>query len=373
MAGVYVHIPFCKSKCLYCGFNSFPGMEGHFDAYVRSVLEEARRRAGEISGEVSSVYFGGGTPTILPADSIAHLLEVLRDLFDIPEGVEISIEANPETVDVDELKVIRNAGFNRLSLGFQALDDDLLGFLERRHSSADAISAFEAARNAGFDNVSVDLIFGIPGQSRDDWANALARTAELSPEHVSAYSLTVDEDAALCKLVEEGGVDMPDEDAVADMFEFAIDFLTGEGFEHYEISNFAVPGMRCRHNEIYWEFEDYLGLGAGAHSKIGMRRIENASGVREYIELVRDGRQSSKVIELDRESAASEALFLGLRKIEGVELRELRDRFGAEAIDRYSAQIADLELQDLLIESDGRLRLTRRGIFLGNEVFSRFA
>ena len=372
MVGVYIHIPFCKSKCAYCDFNSFPAMEDYFEAYVCAVSQEAKLRAGEVCGEVSSVYFGGGTPTLLPPELTSYLLDTIREFFDLSDDAEISIEANPETVHVDKLRILRDAGFDRLSLGFQALDDVLLRILGRGHSSAEAVGALAAAREAGFANVSVDLIFGIPGQSLDDWAGTLARVAELSPDHVSAYSLTLEGGVSLRKLVDAGRVVMPDEDVLADMFELAIDFLTGEGFEHYEISNFASPGMRCQHNSIYWEFEDYLGLGAGAHSKIGMRRAANVADVRGYIELIREGCQQSSVIELDRKTAASEALFLGLRKTEGVDLNELRNRFGPEAIDRYLPQIIDLKLQGLLAESDGRLRLTRRGIFLGNEVFSRF-
>ncbi|MCL5292158.1 MAG: radical SAM family heme chaperone HemW [Actinobacteria bacterium] len=373
MLGIYIHLPFCRRKCLYCDFNSYVGLERLIDGYTHALCSEIENRSAAVGTPVYSIYFGGGTPTLLPVRALERILNHVRDSFDVVAAAEVSIEANPETIDVDKIESLKKSGFNRLSLGFQSLDDELLKFLGRGHSAIDAIGAFRAAREAGFDNISVDLIFGIPGQTLAGWAGTLSQIAVLSPEHVSAYSLTVEEGTPLANLVEDGEILPPGEDEVAEMFELSIDFLVEKGFEHYEISNFALAGKGCRHNMIYWESGDYLGFGAGAHSKIDNERLENVAGVAEYIDGVAAGEQIVQRKLLVAADRLSETLFLGLRKIEGIDLDDLAARFGKEALNRYSWEIANLIKDGLLVEVDGRLRLTRRGVFLGNEVFSRFA
>jgi oxygen-independent coproporphyrinogen-3 oxidase len=289
------------------------------------------------------------------------------------EDIEITIEANPGTVDYDQLCQLRASGVNRLSLGVQSLDDSMLRQLGRIHSADQAREAYNWARQAGFSNVNLDFIFGLPSQTLEHWRQTLQAALEMAPEHLSLYALTVEEGTPLNAQVEDGGITLPEEDLVADMYQLAEDLLAEAGYEHYELSNWGRPGKESRHNLAYWANVDYLGLGAGAHSHLGGHRLANLGEPREYIEKIaskQSPRESDEEISFDL--AMAETVFLGLRRSRGVERRAFATRFGRELDQVYGAAIEDLCQLGLLSADDDGIRLTRRGRLLGNEVFVRF-
>ncbi|WP_461373950.1 radical SAM family heme chaperone HemW [Candidatus Aquicultor sp.] len=369
-----MHIPFCKQKCKYCDFNSYAGLSAVHESYVDALLAEIASQAGRYGafGTVESIYIGGGTPTLLEPSCIASILSLLKERFAITSDAEISIEANPETVTYEKLAALRESGVNRLSVGFQSLDDDLLALLGRKHSAQQAVDVLYAARRAGFDNINIDLIFGVPGQTLANWALNLEQVATLEPEHLSCYGLTIEPGTVLEHEIAKGVLKAPEEDMQADMFVYTMESLSEAGYSHYEISNYARPGKECRHNLVYWDNGDYIGFGAGAHSRMGNKRFANTAQPAEYITTVGTDLFKPEEIDLSIDDDMSETLFLGLRKMEGVNLEAFAARFGRSVQDIYGAQIEGL-LGDGLIESkNGSLRLSSRGIMLGNEVFSRF-
>ncbi len=284
---LYVHIPFCRSKCVYCDFNSYAGQEALIPAYVEALLREAEAWSGLCAGAtVETLFFGGGTPSLVPPAEMKRLMEGLRQRFAIAAEAEVSLEANPESVDFDHLRGLRDLGVNRLSLGVQSFDDEELRFLGRIHSAAEAEAAYGAARQAGFENVGLDLIFGLPQQQLESWQQSLEKAIRLEPEHLSLYALTVEENTPLGRAVAANRAWEPDEDAQAEMYEESEERLEAAGYDHYETSNWAWPGHRCRHNLTYWETRPYLGLGAGAHSYLSGCRFANTPLPQDYIELV---------------------------------------------------------------------------------------
>lgn len=373
MFAVYVHLPFCKQKCKYCDFNSYAGLSSLYGAYVDALISEISARASGLSKKnVGSVYIGGGTPTLLDPSYIDRILSAVEKHFVLADGAEISIEANPETISASKLASIKNTGVNRISIGFQSLDEGLLGLLGRKHSAEQAVDAFKVARSAGFENISVDLIFGIPGQSLAGWAMTLEQAVALDPEHISCYGLAVEPNTALEREIALGKLQALDEDLQADMFAYTMESLEESGYEHYEISNYARPGRQCRHNLVYWDNSDYIGFGAGAHSKIGNKRFYNVLKPGNYIKAAATGTPVYETTELSEDDMISETLFLGLRKMKGVSLGEFNIRFGRRLQDIYSAQVKELTDNGLIKQKNGLLKLTRKGILLGNEVFSRF-
>ncbi|MCL6471449.1 MAG: radical SAM family heme chaperone HemW [Firmicutes bacterium] len=374
MPGIYIHIPFCKQKCKYCDFNSFAGLEALYGLHVRAVMLEIASKALELDDlNTESIYIGGGTPTLLDPLHVDALLTEVYRRFTVSDDAEVTIEANPETIGKVKLAQLKQAGVNRLSIGFQSLDDGLLKLLGRKHSAAQAVRAFNNAREAGFENINIDLIFGIPGQSLANWAITLEQVVALEPDHLSCYGLMVEPQTALEREIASGKLSKPDEDLQADMFTYTIESLSESGYEHYEISNYAKPGHRSRHNLVYWNNGDYIGFGAGAHSKIGNKRFRNVSGPKEYINSVIAGTNNAfEVVDLTKDDMISETIFLGLRKIEGLDLSSFEARFGCSLQDIYGDQIAELIKDGLLERNNGSLRLTHKGILLGNEVFSRF-
>ncbi|MCQ2437381.1 MAG: radical SAM family heme chaperone HemW, partial [Clostridia bacterium] len=273
---LYIHIPFCRSKCRYCDFASYPHRENCWDSYLTAVLKEADEWQARMAGKtVPTVFFGGGTPTLLPPEKIVSLLEGLRARFAIADDAEITIEGNPGTVTLEGLRRLREAGFNRISFGAQAMEDRLLKGIGRIHTVSETEQAVALAREAGFDNLSLDLIYGLPGQSLDDWRLSLERATALSPEHISAYSLIVEEGTPLYDDVTAGKVTVPDDDQVVEMQRLGNRLLADKGYARYEISNYARTGRECRHNLTYWQRGDYLGLGVAAHSLFENERFED--------------------------------------------------------------------------------------------------
>jgi putative oxygen-independent coproporphyrinogen III oxidase len=359
VAGIYVHVPFCLTRCGYCDFNAYAGLGHLAERYTAAIRKEADLAAVEWSTErVGSVFLGGGTPTTLPSEDLAGILRHLRDGFIVDSEAEVTAEANPDTVGRASLEVLRRAGFDRLSIGAQSFDERVLAALERLHGPASVRRAFNAAREAGFDNVNLDLIYGADGETLESWRQTLERTIQLEPDHVSAYALTIEPATPLGRKVAAGAVPPPDADLQAEMYDLACDLLREGGYVHYEISNWARPGRECRHNLVYWQRRPYLGLGAGAHSFRGRRRWWNLRPPLAYLEAVEAGRLpvGGKELLTDGEGRLEE-VFLHLRTDEGVP---------ADSVDPGLAAIY-LE-EGLLIRRDRDLVLTDRGMFMANEV-----
>ena len=395
-AGIYVHVPFCKVRCAYCDFNTYAGLEALMPSYTEALSREIdqvgreAQEAGVGRVEADSVFFGGGTPSLLPIGQVEALLEALRDAFDVKADAEITLEANPGTVEAGQLAALRALGVNRLSFGVQSAQADELRLLDRLHTFPQAAQAVEWARQAGFENVNLDLIYGIMGQTLAGWQDTLHRALDLNPEHLSLYALTLESGTPMQARVQAGELPTPDPDLAADMYEWVREELRLAGYRHYEISNWAradrrdegvTPRFACRHNLGTWRLQPYIGLGAGAHGSVPGWRYANARHPLAYMRRIRSGSPgrfpfSPAVAEtwpVDAETERRETLMLGLRLVEeGVEARAFKERFGVDLESSFGSVLADLEAQGLLEQGAGRLRLTPRGHLLGNRVFVHF-
>jgi putative oxygen-independent coproporphyrinogen III oxidase len=358
-AGLYVHVPFCLTRCGYCDFNAYAGLGHLASRYVDSVEAEAGLWAEEWRGErFGSVFLGGGTPTTLDHADLARLLATFRGRFDVESCAEVTIEANPDTVDAAKLAALREAGYTRLSMGAQSFDQRVLGALERLHQPASVRRAFAAARTAGHTNVNLDLIYGANGETLASWRRTLEETITLRPEHVSAYALTIEPATPLGRKVQAGLVPGPEPDLQADMFDLACELLRDAGYRHYEVSNWALSGFECRHNLGYWRKQPYLGLGAGAHSYRDARRWWNLRPPTEYLEAVEHGlRPVGGEERLTLQDERLEEIFLKLRILEGVPVTSV-------AADVASGFVQ----QGLLRRRNGHLAPTERGMLLLNEL-----
>jgi oxygen-independent coproporphyrinogen-3 oxidase len=369
---VYIHVPFCQRRCAYCSFVSYAGREADIPAYTRALIEEIKLRRVE-GAEVKTVYFGGGTPSLLPPDLLNLILKAIDEYYMLDDRAEITLEANPGTIDRKYLEAVRSLGVNRLSLGVQSLDDAELRLLGRIHTSNEAREAVKQARDAGFKNISLDFIYGVPGRSLETWRKMLTEIVTLGAQHLSLYGLTLEEDTPLHARVERGEIPAPDNDAEASEYELAEEMLSDAGYIHYEISNWAKPGFESRHNTAYWKRTPYLGLGVAAHSFLEDKRIANTPDLDVYLSSLSQGKLPPQTIEvIDEAAALSEALFLGLRLDEGVSADDIQARFSIDLYSRFQDEISELVSYGLLA-SDGKvIRLTPRGRLLGNEVFMRF-
>lgn len=388
---LYLHIPFCDSKCAYCDFNSYAGMESLIPDYTRALCTEARLWAPLARDRrVNTVFFGGGTPSLLPLAEMRRVMETLRWEYRLNPQAEWSLEANPGTITEPYLRGLRELGFNRLSIGVQSFDDAELRALDRIHSAADAIEAVCAARAAGFDDLNLDLIFGLAGQRLRGWSANLDRALVLRPEHLSLYALTVEPGTALAYQIDQGLAPAPDPDLQADMYEVAQQRLATAGYEQYEISNWSLPGRACRHNLTYWRNGSWLGLGAGAHSCFGGSRFSNALSPRGYIHRVEQALQNGDAPQegralpdlsrmpqvvwrerIDATMAMSDTAILGLRLREGLSLAGFRARHGRDFLAVYGDAWQECREAGLVEQSEGRARLSERGLLLANEVFTR--
>ncbi|MFC2022253.1 radical SAM family heme chaperone HemW [Chloroflexota bacterium] len=369
---LYIHVPFCRHKCPYCSFVSYDYREADIPLYLRALKKELIRRAG---GEcIRSIYFGGGTPSLLSAKYVGDLISTISSLFTVDEATEITIEANPGTINRAYLTAIRELGVNRLSLGVQSLNDRELALLGRIHTAAEARDAVQHARGAGFDNLSIDLIYGLPGQTLSDWQHTLDEAITMRPEHLSLYSLTLEEETPMWRALREGSLTELDPDVSADHYELADDLLAAQSYSHYEISNWAIVGRECRHNLTYWRNLPYLGVGVAAHSCLDGRRLANTKSLDKY--LADFSGKSSQVLELDEEInpelELAETAILGLRLCEGIDLDDIHRRFGIDILVHYRQQVEEMVDAGLLEQADRHIKLTRRGRLLSNEVFWRF-
>lgn len=361
--GVYVHVPFCPSKCPYCDFNTYVGMEDLAPDYLRALVREAEMWASEHAFPPAGSYFiGGGTPTMLDEQLVSSTIADLVSIFGASENCELTVEANPETCEVRRLGVLRESGVNRLSIGAQSFRDRVLAFLGRRHDASATVAAVRAAREAGFDNVSLDLIFGMPGETDADWKGTLSDAIALEPDHISCYALTIESGTQFGADVAAGRMPAPDDDVQAIRYEVALDTLSKAGFRHYEISNWGRPS---RHNLIYWTQGDYVGVGAGAHSHVAGTRSWNRKNPRAYTSAPEAAREGEEV--LDTAGRAAEWLQLRLRLIDGVDLDEIFRHAGGDPM----PAVRRLVEAGLVRIKGGRLKLTRRGLLLESEVALR--
>ena len=385
--GLYVHIPFCATKCPYCDFNTYAGIESQMEPYLAALRKEIELWGAVLGGpRLETVFFGGGTPSYLPPGSLGMLLDAVRGSFGLAVEAEITAEANPDDLHADKLESLLEAGVNRLSIGVQSLDDDLLRLLGRRHSAGEALEAFTTARSAGFDNVSIDLMYGLPDQTLEQWGATLATALGMRPSHISMYCLTLEGGTPMERDAAAGRVSVPDGDLAADMYLMAEVQTAEAGYRHYEISNWAMPGRESRHNLLYWRNRPFLGVGPGAHSYLDGHRFHNLRSPREYIRRLEFGEPRAQpggrifdgipVVEgaepVDRRLEMAETMMMGLRLDTGIEPALFAARFGGPPGEVYGEIIEELEDDGLLEAGNDRIVLTPRGRLLGNEVFGRF-
>ena len=366
---LYVHIPFCVRKCQYCDFLSGPSDEETKDRYIEALLKEIRAAEHTEDYEIVSVFIGGGTPSALKAEAIASIMRTLQEQFFFCEDAEVTIEANPGTVDLEKLTIYRNVGINRLSLGLQSTDAEELKLLGRIHSYEEFLKSYEWAREAGFSNINIDLMFAIPGQTGEAWRQHLYQVAELNPEHISAYSLIIEEGTPFA----EQNLDLPDEDTEYQMYEDTAEILERYGYRQYEISNYAKQGYMCRHNAGYWQRLEYLGFGLGASSLYGGMRFSNTHQMQEYLKESRNPDQIRKdVTVLSRNEQIEEFMFLGLRMTEGISEKKFEENFDVRLMDIYGDILQKYEETGFVEHIETKWRLTRKGIHVSNHILADF-
>jgi oxygen-independent coproporphyrinogen III oxidase len=398
---LYLHIPFCSLKCAYCDFNSYAGLDELVEPYCDALTDEIGLW-GEVLRErpVPTVFFGGGTPSLLPLRQVERITGALRQSFVLEEDGEVSLEANPGTVDLEYLRGLRATGVNRVSFGVQSFHDDELGALDRIHSVEEAVQCYSWARQAGFERINLDFIYGLPEQSMGRWQATLERAIDLAPDHMSLYALTVEEGTKLAYDIDHGRTPEPDEDMQAQMYEWSCERMSEAGYKQYEISNWCKPGQESQHNLVYWRNGEWIGMGAGAHSHWGRPhpsasnqqpgcRFAAVYSPRRYVELVREAvaagvdadaeprevlrqmRQVTYVEEQAPDTAMADAAILALRLNEGLEVAEFERRYGVELGEAYGPALAEMTDAGLLERVNGALRLTPQGRLLANEVFVR--
>ena len=383
---LYVHIPFCETKCHYCDFNTYAGIEALIPGYLTALETEIRFWGERLDRPaVSTIFFGGGTPSYVPIEGIEAICRSIFEAFDVDHAAEVTLESNPGDYSKRDLTRYLGAGINRLSIGVQSLDDDLLKSLSRRHDSATAIGAYRSARDAGFDDINLDLMFGLSNQTEDQWRSTLDRTIALEPDHLSLYALTLEPGTPLDALVNIGEVEEPDPDLAADMYLYSEKSLAHAGFDHYEISNWSRPGRESKHNLAYWLNVPYLGVGPGAHSYLPNRRFAALRSPRRYVDLLGgtlpagdpvDALLSVGLLEsVDPVTPVSEladTMMMGMRLSRGIVSDEFETRFGASLQTVFGPVISDLSEMGLLVSDETGIRLSENGHLLGNEVFERF-
>ncbi len=368
MNSIYLHIPFCRNKCSYCSFNSYAGFDSLHPRYLRALILEIA--AGpDLAGPLDTLFVGGGTPTVLNLEDLTELLETCREKYGFAADAEVSIEANPESVGNQVLHVLRKAGFNRLSIGVQSLQDRELSALGRVHDSGTAQQAIIDARRAGFDNLSIDLMYGVPDQTPKSWGKSLQKILALGPRHLSAYQLSIEADTEFMRMSREGGLGLPKEDSVLEMEDITRETCSEHGLQHYEISNFAQPGHECKHNLNYWQNGEYLGCGAGAVSYLGGVREKRVADPLDYCRAVEQGRDL--IIEKEALSTIEsfkETVIMGLRLNAGISGERLVNRYGLDLREIYGAAIESLVDRGLVLYDKDCLMLTETGRRFANQV-----
>lgn len=364
MKGVYIHIPFCRKKCKYCDFVSYTGLEALAGSYLDAVEREAAEYRGE---KINTVFIGGGTPSILSPEHIMRITGICRNMFDISDTCEFTMEVNPGTLDAGRTEAMRAGGVNRVSVGVQSFNDAELKAIGRIHDAETAYNTICGLKESGFSNISVDLMTALPGQTMKSLENTLKTAVSLPIEHISAYSLIVEDGTPLEREYSRGEITLPDDGTDREMYAYTVDFLKENGFFQYEISNFARKGFECRHNIKYWTGEEYIGLGAAAHSYIGNKRFFNVSDVEAYI----DG-GAKTIIRLGEKDKISEFIITGLRMTEGISVSEFKERFKADLFGLFKEQTDKFIRLGLMTYDGSRLALTRRGIDVSNSILCEF-
>ena len=375
--GVYIHIPFCKQKCFYCDFPSFAGREKYIDEYLNSLHHEMELGAERIAekGKLNphTIYIGGGTPSHLNLSQMEMLFEAIHANMQVKDVAEFTMEANPCTIDEEKLHLMKSNGINRISIGVQSFDDGCLQRIGRIHKSSMAIEKVRLAQKAGFDNISIDLMYGLPGQTLDMLKKSLDKAMELGIQHISVYGLQLEEGTVLAKQQEMGRLELPDDKAVEKMYDYLVEYLPVHGFSRYEISNYAMDGYYSRHNTLYWQDVPYLGFGSGAHSYWRGKRYENPVDIGEYIKATAEGKFLHIVEEAVSEKAHMEEFcFLGLRMTSGINKRKFRETFNKDINEVFGKVIDKMVAKALLGESETAIFLTPLGMKYGNVVFGEF-
>ena len=370
MAGIYIHIPFCKRRCIYCDFFSTTQSEKK-SAYVRAVCRELEMRKDYLEGEdIETIYLGGGTPSQLFREELEEIFNHIYKVYPVREDAEITLEANPDDLTPEYVAMLRQLPINRISMGIQTFQEETLNLLHRRHTATQAIEAFRRCREAGFQNISIDLMYGLPGETLETWKEDLQQAIALRPEHISAYHLIYEEDTVLWKLREQHQVEEADEDLSVLLFSTLIEQLSEAGYQHYEISNFCYPGLHSRHNSSYWTGKKYLGCGPSAHSFNGVSRQWNVASLDDYLKGVEWGQLDYEVEELDLYTRYNDFVLTSIRTCWGMPLSTLRSDFGEELY-RYCLRMAKPHLdQGVLEKSEDVLKLTRKGIFVSDGIMS---
>lgn len=370
----YIHIPFCVHICHYCDFNKVFIKGQPVDDYLKALQVEMERTIQQSNdNELKTVFVGGGTPTSLSQEQLKTLLTTIRNTLPIRHDAEITFEANPGDLTEDKLMVLREGGVNRLSLGVQSFDEQLLKKIGRTHQVEDVYQTVENAKKSGFQNISIDLMYGLPGQTLESFVHSLQETFRLNIQHVSSYSLIVEPKTVFYNLMRKGKLHLPSEDDDAKMYETLLQLTKQNGFHQYEISNFAKRGFESKHNLTYWNNEEYYGFGAGAHSYVDGVRKSNIGPVNHYIQQIKDGKLP--ILEettLTLTEKMEEEMFLGLRKTEGVSIENFQEKFKQNPLQLFSEQLKSLKNKGLIDISSGNIKLTKKGMFLGNEVFQAF-
>ncbi len=385
---LYLHIPFCRHRCAYCDFNTYTSLGDLKSSYAEALSREIEYVAGDAKQQaelekrpVHTIFFGGGTPSLMSMGALEQILSAVRQSFDLSPTAEITLEANPDTVDLDYLTALRSLGLNRLSYGVQSAIPAELTLLEREHDFETVIRSVEMARTARFDNLNLDLIYGLPNQTMESWQQSMRAALALAPEHLSLYCLTIEPGTPMQRWLNNGRISAPDPDLAADQYEFACDYLAERGFVHYEISNWSLPGHECEHNLTYWRNQEYLGLGAGAHGHAAGYRYEVVKQPRVYIRRMAEastlGYPATPTVaaihRLTVPEQMSDTIITQLRLLEeGLDLTAFQERFGQSIYEAYPEMAEQLINFGLIREKDGRLLLTKKGWFLSNQVFYRF-
>lgn len=381
---LYLHLPFCLHKCSYCDLNAYAGLNDLIPAYVDALTDEIKLIGSGANFPIHTIYFGGGTPSVTPIRLIAQLVEAIQASFHITSDVEVSFEANPETLDMAYLAGLRGLGINRLSIGAQSAQANELALFQRTHTWQDVEKATRLSRQSGFNNISLDLIYGLPGQTMAAWQDTFQRALALAPDHFSVYALSIDFNTPMRAWVQRGLLPEQDDDLVADMYEWSSDALDAAGYQQYELSSWAKRPMttiQCRHNLQYWHNQPYLGLGAGAHGYFGGIRYSNFSNPAAYVSRMKDGQvkpfplspAAQDTLQIERGTEMNETLLTGLRLVQdGISVRSFESRFGQTPRQVFGRELADLEARRLIEFCGDRILLTREGRFVSNWVFEKF-
>ncbi len=374
MLGLYIHIPFCVSKCKYCDFNSFKIDLNEKIKYLNNLEKEMKLYKEEIQNrEIDSIFIGGGTPSILNSKEIEILFEKIKENFNIKSDAEITMECNPGTLTIDKLKTMKKVGINRLSIGLQAVQNHHLKYIGRIHTFEEFEKNYYDAKNVGFTNINIDLMYALPNQSKEDWIESLEKVVKLNPTHISAYSLILEEDTELFKMYERGEFKLLDEDTDIQMYEYTINYLKSNGYNQYEISNYAKENFECKHNILYWKCEEYVGLGVSASGYLNEIRYNNVCELERYEEIILDGKKPIEWEEnVSIKDKIEETIFLGLRMNEGVRIDDFKEKYDFDFNKEYKNEIEKLSKLKLIEINGGKMRLTQKGKEISNSVFVEF-